>query len=215
MKQEKYHRSELADPDNQYKPSPSPWGDKWQLDAGGDSTPPAKQFASKDDLVNILTPKSRKSSARQSLFSLPRKLAPGNVDVSNNNLEIRSSDYMKSLSAVKYDLMMVGHIFLNDHVPKDYAAKVWKTIADNKLLVEKKALTEQSQDSFFGILAKQYPEFSSEEPHSAIGKIHRMLCRFTCVNFIIFSEVGTNELIFISRLSVVSHVIFLFYMNSN
>ena len=42
VKQEKYHRSELADPDNQCKPSPSPWGDKWQLDAGGDSTPPAK-----------------------------------------------------------------------------------------------------------------------------------------------------------------------------
>ena len=62
---------------------------------------------------------------------------------------------MKSLSAVKYDLMMVGHIFLND-----YAAKVWKTIVDNKLLVEKKALTEQKQDSFFGILVKQFPEFS-------------------------------------------------------
>ena len=121
---------------------------------------------------------------------------------------------MKSLSAVKYDLMMVGHIFLNDRVPKDYAAKVWKTIVDNKLLVEKKALTEQSQDSF-GILAKQFPEFSSEEPHSAIGKICRMLCRFACVNCINFSEVGTNELIFSSQLSVVSHVIFLFYTNSN
>ena len=44
VKQEKYHRTELADPDNQYKPSlsPSPQGDKQQLDAGGDSTPPAK-----------------------------------------------------------------------------------------------------------------------------------------------------------------------------
>ena len=65
---------------------------------------------------------------------------------------------MKSLSAVKYDLMMAGHIFLNERVPKDYAAKVWKTIVDNNLLFEKKTLTEQNQDSFFAILAKHFPE---------------------------------------------------------
>ena len=55
---------------------------------------------------------------------------------------------MKSLSGVKYDLMMAGHIFLNEHVPKDYVTKVWKTIVDNNIAVEKKALTEQTSDSF-------------------------------------------------------------------
>ena len=52
---------------------------------------------------------------------------------------------MESLSAVKYDLMMAGHIFLNDCVPKDYDTKVWKTIVDNKLAVEMKGLSEQSR----------------------------------------------------------------------
>ena len=80
--------------------------------------------------------------ASQSLFSPPGKLTPASADVCDNTLEIRSSDYMKSLSAVKYDLMMAGHIFLNDCVPKDYATKVWKTLVDNKLAVEKKALSE-------------------------------------------------------------------------
>ena len=93
----------------------------------------------------MLTPKSRKPVALQSLFSPPGKLTPASADICDNTLEIRSSDYMKSLSAVKYDLMMAGHIFLNDRVPK---AKVWKTIVDNKLAVEKKSLSEQTQDSF-------------------------------------------------------------------
>ena len=128
--QEKYQRTKLGDLDNQYKPSPSPssGGEKWQFDAGCDSTPPPKRFASKDDIVNMLTPKAKKNTARQSLFSPPRKMTPGNIDVSDNSLEIRSSDYMKSLSAVKYDLMMAAHIFLNERVPKDYAAKVWKQL---------------------------------------------------------------------------------------
>ena len=196
VKQEKYQRTKLADPDNQYKPSPSPssGGEKCQFDAGCDSTPPPKRFVNKDDIVNMLTPKAKKNTARQCLFYLPRKTTPGNVDVSDNSLEIQSSDYMKSLSAVKYDLMMAAHIFLNERVPKDYAAKVWKTIVENNLLVEKKTLTEQNQDSFFSILAKQFPEFSSEEPRSITGKIRRMLCRFACVNCINFSEVGNNDL---------------------
>ena len=44
VKQEKYHRSELGNPDNLYKSSAttSPHGEKWQLEAGGDSTPPTK-----------------------------------------------------------------------------------------------------------------------------------------------------------------------------
>ena len=98
-------------------------------------------------------------------------MTPGSTDVSDNTFEIHSSDYMKSLSAVKYDLMMAAHIFLNERVPKDYAAKVWKTIVENNLLVEKKALPEQNQDSFFGILAKHFLEFSSDDAHSATGKI--------------------------------------------
>ena len=58
---------------------------------------------------------------------------------------------MKSLSGVKYDLMMAGHIFLNEHVPKDYVTKVWKTIVDNNIALEKKALTEQTSDLFWHI----------------------------------------------------------------
>ena len=107
-------------------------------------------------------------------------------------------------------MMMAGHIFLNECVPKDYATKVWKTIVGNNIAVEKKVLTEQTQDSSFGILAKQFPEFSSEEPCSAIGKIWRMLCRFACTNCMNFSEVGNQELLFISQLSVVSHIMFPF-----
>ena len=88
--QEKYQRTELGDLNNQYKPSPSPssGGEKWQFDAGCDSTPPPKRFASKDDIVNMLTPKAKKNTARQSLFSPPRKMTPGNIDVSDNSLEI-------------------------------------------------------------------------------------------------------------------------------
>ena len=155
----------------------------------------------------MLTPKSKQCSACQTLFSPPGKVAPAHTDISDNTLEIQS-DYMKSLSGVKYDLMIAGHIFLNEHVPKDYVSKVWKTIVDNNILVEKKALTVQTSDSFFGILAKQFPEFSPEEPHSAIGKIRRMLCRFACMNFMNFAEVPNQELFFISQLSFVSHVMF-------
>ena len=158
----------------------------------------------------MLTPKSRKTLAHQSLFSPSGKLTPAHADISDNSLEIRSADYMKSLSGVKYDLMMAGHIFFNERVPKDYVTKVCKTIVENNIAVEKKALTEQTSDSFFGILAKEFPEFISEETHSAIGKIWRMLCRFTCVNCMNFAEVRNHELLFSSQLSVVSHVMFPF-----
>ena len=148
------------------------------------------------------------------VFIFPsRKTHSASADTCDNTLEIQSSDCMKS-SAVKYDLMMAGHIFFNDHVPEDYATKVWKTIVDNKLAVEKNALSEQTQDSFFGILARQCPEFSSEEPCSAIAKIRRMLCRFACMNCMNFSEVGNLEILFSSQLSVVSHVVFPFPFKS-
>ena len=90
MKQEKYHRSELEDPENPYKPSAmtGPCGDKWQFEAGGDSTPPAKRFANRKDLVHMLTPKSRKPVALQSLFSPPGKLTPASADICENTLEI-------------------------------------------------------------------------------------------------------------------------------
>ena len=111
----------------------------------------------------MLTPKLKQRSACQSLFSPPRKVTPAQPEVPDNNLEVRSADYMKSLSGVKYDLIVSGHIFLNERVPKDYVTKVLKMIVDNNILVEKKALTEQMSDSFFGILAKQFPEFASED----------------------------------------------------
>ena len=53
---------------------------------------------------------------------------------------------------------------------------------------------------------KQHLAFSSEEPHTAIGKIRRMLCRFACVNCMNFAEVHNQEL------SFVSHVMFPFYL---
>ena len=204
VKQEKYHRSELGDPDDQYNINGIPHGEKQHLASTGDSTPPAKQFTNKEDLTMMLTPKSKQCSARQTLFSPLGKVALAHAGISDNTLEIQSVGYMKSLSGVKYDLLMAGHIFLNEHVPKDYVSKVWKTIVDNNILVEKKALAEQTSNSFFGILTKQFPEFSSEESHSVIGKIRRMLCRFACVNCMNFAEVRNQEL------SVVSHVMFPF-----
>ena len=126
VKQEKYHTSELGDPDDQYNVNASPHGEKWHLASTGDSTPPAKQFANKEDLAMMLTPKSKQHSACQTLFSPPSKVAPAHTDISDNTLEIRSVDYMKSLSGVKYDLMMAGHIFLNERVPKDYISKFGK-----------------------------------------------------------------------------------------
>ena len=97
----------------------------------------------------MLTPKSKQCSACQTLFSPPGKVTPAHADISDNTLEIQSVDYMKSFSGVKYDLMMAGHIFLNECVPKDYVSKVWKAIVNNNIAVEKKALTEQTSESFF------------------------------------------------------------------
>ena len=48
--------------------------------------------------------------------------------------------------------------FLNEHVPKDYVSRLWKTISDNNIVVEKKSLTEQMADSFFAIV-KTLPRF--------------------------------------------------------
>ena len=42
VKQEKYHRSELSDPNDQYNINASPCAEKWHLASTGDSTPPAK-----------------------------------------------------------------------------------------------------------------------------------------------------------------------------
>ena len=69
-------------------------------------------------------------------------------------------------------------------------------IVGNNILIEKRALTEQMSDSFFGILAEQFPEFASEDQLSAIAKTCRMLCRFTCVNCMDFSEVGNHYVLF-------------------
>ena len=85
----------------------------------GDSTPPAKQFTNKEDLIMMLTPKSKQHSAWQTLSSPPGKVTPAHADISDITLEIQSVDYMKSLSGVKYDLMMAGYIFLNECMPKD------------------------------------------------------------------------------------------------
>ena len=93
VKQEKYHISKLGDPKNPYQPSTpsaatSPHGEKWKH--RGDCTPPAKRFTNKEDLVSMLTPKSRQCSACQTLFSPPGKVTPAHADVPDNNLEVRS-----------------------------------------------------------------------------------------------------------------------------
>lgn len=161
----------------------------------GESTPPAERFANKDDVLSMLTAKSKQRSACQSLFSPPGKVTPANPEFPDNNLEVQSADYMKSFSGVKYELMVAGHIFLNEHVPKDYVTKHWKMIVDNNILVEKKALTEQNVGFILWDISKHFPEFVSEDTVSAIAKICCMLCRFTCVNCINFSEVGNHNLI--------------------
>ena len=68
----------------------------------------------------------------------------------------------------------------------------WKTISNNNIVMEKKALSEQMADSFFGILSKQFPELVNEERHAAVAKLRRMLCRFACVNCMNFSEVSND-----------------------
>ena len=115
---EKYHISELGDPEGSYPSVTSPCGQKQPN--SGESTPPAKQFANKEDLFIMLTPKSKQRSACQSLFSPPGKVTLAQPEVPDNNLEVQSADYMKSLSGVKYNLMAASHIFLNGCVPKDY-----------------------------------------------------------------------------------------------
>ena len=74
-------------------------------------------------------------------------------------------------------------------VPKDYATKVWKTTVDNSIAVEKKALTEQTQDSFFGILAIIFPH-SSNKNDSFPNLIYT---RFANLSFPIFQLPGAQE----------------------
>ena len=100
--------------------------------------------------------------------------------------------------------MVAGHLFLNECVPKDYTTRLWKTISDNNIVVEKKALSEQTADSFFGILSKQFPELANEERHAAVAKLRKMLCRFACENCMNFSEVS-NDYVMTDNISCPTH----------
>ena len=77
----------------------------------------------KDNLFSILTPKSKAKSSCQALFSPQGKVAPA-PELYDNSLDVRSSEYMKQLSGIKYNLMVAGHLFLNECVPKDYATRL-------------------------------------------------------------------------------------------
>ena len=91
VKMEKYSISELAEPDISSPSShvTSPRGQKRQHQ--GVSTPPPKQYANKDDLFTILTPKSKAKSSHQALFSPQGKVAPA-PELYDNSLDVRSSE---------------------------------------------------------------------------------------------------------------------------
>ena len=134
-----------------------------------------------------LSRKGGKSSHTQ-LFS-PMK-SSGQSTKEDSTLEIRSSEYMTSISCVKHDLMIAAHLFLFEKSPKDYINKLWAVIKSNKLLVEKQAIAASADDpeSFFTIMVKFFPKFAdgSGSPY----KLQHMLARFSAVNCISFSEVS-------------------------
>ena len=103
VKTEKYSISKLAEPDISSPSShvTSPRGQKRQHQ--GESTPPPKQYANKDDLFTILTPKSKAKSSCQALFSPQGKVASA-PELHDNSLDIGSSEYMKQLNGIKYNL---------------------------------------------------------------------------------------------------------------
>ena len=78
---------------------------------------------------------------------------------------------MKLISCVKHDLMGAAHQFLFEKTPKDFINKMWTVIERNDIVMEKQAIAESADtcDSFFHIMLKYFPEFTTP------GKLHHML----------------------------------------
>ena len=132
--------------------------------------------------------RNRGKSSCVQLFS-PAGKSAGQYLKEDNTLEVRSLEYMTSISCIKHDLMIAAHQFLCEKSPKDYTNKLWSVIQKNNLLVEKQAIAASTEDpeSFFTIMLKFFLEFSdgSGSPY----KPHCMLAHFSAVNCIAFSEV--------------------------
>ena len=157
IKREKLEIADLTDP----PPTNTPRGDERKNTGYVSPALPTKRFATNQDLQQTFTPsrKAGKSSHTQ-LFS-PCKPS-GQSAKEENTLEIRSSEYMTSISCVKHNLMIAAHLFPFEKSPKYYINKLWSVIEDNNLLVEKGAITASAEDteSFFNIMLKYFPEFS-------------------------------------------------------
>ena len=123
------------------------------------------------------------------LFS-PAGKSAGQSLKEDNTLELRSSEYMMSISCTKHDLVIAAHQFLFKKSPKDYINKLWSAIQKNNLLVEKQAIAASTKDPelFFTIMLKFFLEFSdsSGSPY----KLPCMLAHFSSMNCISFSEVS-------------------------
>ena len=107
--------------------------------------------------THLHPPETGKSSHVQ-LFS-PSGKSIGQSLKEDNTLEVRSSEYMMSISCIKHDLMIAAHQFLFEKSPNDYLNKLWSVIQKNKLLVEKQAIAASAEDPelFFTIKLKYFP----------------------------------------------------------
>ena len=161
--------------------------------------PPSKQFATKQDFQQTFTPsKQTGRSSHLQLFSPPGK-SSAQSPKEENTLEIKSSQYLKSISCVKHDLTVAAHQFLFKKTPKDYVNKIWAVIEKNNILIEKQAIvvSAETSESFFDIMLKYFPEFTAGD--GSPYKLCCMLVHFCAVNCISLSEV--NNLLFILYLS--------------
>ena len=105
-------------------------------------------------IQHTFTPsRNRGKSSCVQLFS-PAGKSTGQSLKEDNTLEVRSSEYMTSISCIKHDLMIAAHQFLFKKSPKDYINKLWSVIQKNNLLVEKQAIAASTEDpeSFFTIM---------------------------------------------------------------
>ena len=140
------------------------------------STPPSsKRFVTKLDFQQTFTPsKQRGMLPHLQLFSPLGKSAASSVK-EDNTLDIKSSEYMTSMSCVKHDLMIAAHQFLFEKTPKDYINKIWAVIEKNDILIEKRATaaSAETSKSFFEILLKYFPEFAAGDGSPA--KLRHML----------------------------------------
>ena len=138
IKTEKFNHDAYTDPS-----TPTKHGEK-RKDMEHLTPPPSKWFAMKQDFQQTFTPSKQtgRSSCLQ-LFSPPSKSSAQSAK-EENTLEIKSSQYMKSISCVKHDLMVAAHQFLFEKTSKDYVNKIWVVIEKN-ILIEKQAIVASAE----------------------------------------------------------------------